>query len=769
MTFNNDSKTRCDPVTGKEDSLDLVIGNLHAARLLKEFWVGYDVGSDHFPVHATLQFKDKSSLPPLQKRCAAKMNMTKWNKLLNENSAIPRAQDAAEIEKNAMEITRRIKDAFERSCPITTIRKRPKCSFTPEIEARVKEKRRLRREKNNALSDQNPQLARQIMSRMNRLGNEIKRLQKSEKKRELEYHCQKLNKETNSKKFFETFDFIAKPIQDHDNPSQLPRPLEDEMKNRAETSQEKAVLFANRLQRVHREPDFKGFDEKWKKSVEAFIDQNTKIFEVEENVAYEEEEYGDDSVLCQKVSLEELEACLAKCKNQSAVGHDGISYFLIKRLPKGTKSTLCEIYSSALHVGYFPKYWKTAHVKMMPKPNKDKKFAKSYRPISLLSCIGKVLERIIATRLSRYMEEKGLFAKSQSGFRRHHMTTEQLLRLSEESHIAFKKKQTVAALFLDAEAAFDKCWHKGICYKLKANLDLPNRTIRLLTSFLSDRTLQVIHDGCYSHIVPLQAGTPQGSPLSPLIYLIYVNDYPESIKDTCSLSQFADDTAMWTAAYTRSYAIRILQKGLNELESWCRKWRVKLNGEKSSLIFISRNWEKNNENYALHLFDDVIRPGKSARFLGIEIDNYLSFGKHIDTIQSRAAKRMNVLKVLARNGVQPKTLIRLYKIYVRPITEYGSAAFLAISSHQFDRLIQIENEAIRISLKLPRYLRRDLLHEYASMQPIRDRLLMLNSSLIARMKTHNSHVNNLCQNNSSHTDLCPKSPIDIVLSYLKRK
>ena len=220
------------------------------------------------------------------------------------------------------------------------------------------------------------------------------------------------------------------------------------------------------------------------------------------------------------------------------------------------------------------------------------------------------------------------------------------------------------ALFLDAEAAFDKCWHKGILYKLKANLDLPNRTIRLLTSFLSDRTLQVIHNGCYSHSVPLQAGTPQGSPLSPLIYLIYVNDYPESIKDVCSLSQFADDTALWTAAYTRAYAIRILQKSLNELESWCRKWRVKLNGEKSSLIFILRNREKNNENYALHLFDDVIRPVKSARFLGIEIDDSLSFRKHIDTIQNRVAKRMNVLKILARNGVQPKTLIRLYKIYV---------------------------------------------------------------------------------------------------------
>ena len=83
------------------------------------------------------------------------------------------------------------------------------------------------------------------------------------------------------------------------------------------------------------------------------------------------------------------------------------------------------------------------------------------------------------------------------------MTTEQLL--AEESHHAFHKKQTVAALFLDAEAAFDKCWHNGIRYKLKANLSLPTRIIRLLSSFLSDRVLTVIHEGCQSHQVTLKA------------------------------------------------------------------------------------------------------------------------------------------------------------------------------------------------------------------------------------------------------------------------
>jgi hypothetical protein len=364
---------------------------------------------------------------------------------------------------------------------------------------------------------------------------------------------------------------IAKPILETEPVSSSNRPVQDELGSTASTSQEKADLFASRLQRIHQEPDFEGFDDGWKVSVERFLTENEKSFKKEMHSLYQENEVGDDSILCQRVTLEELESNLAKCKNRSAVGKDNISYSMIKKLPKKTKESLCLIYSDAIRLGYFPALWKSAIVKMIPKPQKDLKYAKNFRPISLLPCLGKVLERILAQRLSKLLEEKNMFSKSQSGFRRHHMTAEQLLRLSEECHMAFKKQKTVAVIFLDAEAAFDRCWHNGIRYKLKKVLDLPDRIVRLLSSFLSDRTLSVFYEGCHSQVVHLNGGTPQGSPLSPLIYIIYVNDYPEAIQQNCSLSQFADDTALWTAAYSKSFAVLKLQKALNMLKGWCRR------------------------------------------------------------------------------------------------------------------------------------------------------------------------------------------------------
>ena len=150
ITFNDQSPTRCDPFSGKEETLDLMIGNREAATLYKEFWVGLDVGSDHYPVHMTLQFNQPSHASPIKTRKVEKTNWKKWEKSLT-NNCFNTASTASEVEINAALFTERIQKAFEESCPLTTIRNKPKNQFTPEIQGKVKEKRKLRREKNKAL------------------------------------------------------------------------------------------------------------------------------------------------------------------------------------------------------------------------------------------------------------------------------------------------------------------------------------------------------------------------------------------------------------------------------------------------------------------------------------------------------------------------------------------------------------------------------------------------------------------------------------------
>ena len=411
---------------------------------------------------------------------------------------------------------------------------------------------------------------------------------------------------------------------------------------------------------------------------------------------------------------------------------------------------------------------------MVPKPGKDLSTAKNYRPISLLSCLGKLFERLLAGRISKYIEQKGLFNKNQSGYRRGKMSSDHLLRLVEESHQGFRENNVMASLFLDAEAAFDKCWHDGVRYKLKKNLNLPDRLLRVLSSFLTDRTLQVTEAGLFSKVVNLRAGTPQGSCLSPLIYIISVNDLPTGDQRGTSQYQFADDIAVQGCGKNEVLAVQKVQKAVDDIESWCRKWRVKLNGDKSNLVIISRKRKKLNENLCVLLFNDVVRPVAKAKFLGVEIDSSLRFKNHIQELTARAEKRLNILKILAWGGTEPKTMIRLYKTYVRSIFEYGSVCFLHCPDSLLESMQKVQNKAIRICLRLPRYVSVRLLHDSSCLPTIKERLVQLGSKLVARMEQSNQMMGELLKERRSrhlkstrqhgHISAQPhRSPLDVIL------
>ena len=140
----------------------------------------------------------------------------------------------------------------------------------------------------------------------------------------------------------------------------------------------------------------------------------------------------------------------------------------------------------------------------------------------------------------------------------------------------------------------------------------------------------------------------------------------------------------------------------------------------------------------------------------------LSFKKHVDLVCGRASKRLNVLRILAQNGTDPPTLMKLYQTYIRPILEYGSISFLSAPKAQHSRLQQIQNEAIRICLKLPRCIRTSLLHDYASIDPIFTRFLKLNKSLLNKMTIHNAHIKSLVSNHF-HTPDIFLSPLDVLI------
>ena len=160
-------------------------------------------------------------------------------------------------------------------------------------------------------------------------------------------------------------------------------------------------------------------------------------------------------------NLNELKTALLNC-NDSAPGHDGIHYQLLKHLPESCLKIVLKVYNRIWTSGYFPTSWKKAVIIPIPKPGKDLTNPSSYRPIALTSCLCKVLEKMINHRLMWKLETENLLAKEQCGFRKNHSTIDHLIRLESTVRNAFINKQHVVAIFFDLEKAYDTTWKSGI-------------------------------------------------------------------------------------------------------------------------------------------------------------------------------------------------------------------------------------------------------------------------------------------------------------------
>ena len=429
----------------------------------------------------------------------------------------------------------------------------------------------------------------------------------------------------------------------------------------------------------------------------------------------------------QDITMVELERAIDQSKKNKASGEDDIPYEFLKNLGPKAKELLLFLYNKCWEGNGIPVKWRTAIIKPLLKDGKDPKETVSYRPISLTCCMGKILEKIIADRLIHILEERNLINDNQAGFRPNRCTTDQVLKLVQQASDQLHNKggdTRLLATFFDYEKAYDKVWRDGLMYKME-KLNIPTRFIRYVRHFLSGRKTRVDVNGSKSDPFRLDEGLPQGSSISPLLFLIFINDIDVDLDADTTASLFADDTATWMKDGRIKGSNRVLmQQEINKIMDWATTWKMKVNEDKTRAMVFSTSTNDLKWDPKFEAGSQVVKTVKENKFLGITVDNSLRFPTHISNVSTKCKKRINIIRCLSNKdwGNCLETQRTLYIQYIRAVMEYASSSWTPwISKTNLLVLQRLQNQALRSIAGLYKDCPVDFLHLETGIEPLINR------------------------------------------------
>lgn len=387
------------------------------------------------------------------------------------------------------------------------------------------------------------------------------------------------------------------------------------------------------------------------------------------------------------VSDNEVFKILNSLNVAKANGPDNISNKLLRETAPAIAKPLASIFNQSLSSGQFPDEWKKANVVPIFK-KENRQTVKNYRPISLLPCVSKVLERIVFNKLLAYCQEHNLLTWRNAGFKPQDSTVNQLVIITHKILEALDQGKDICMVFLDISKAFDRVYHEGLLIKLQMfGIDGP--LLLWFRSYLLGRKQRVVINGQYSSWQTTTAGVPQGSILGPLLFLIFINDLVDRLETNPFL--FADDTSLLEILDCIDTSLTTVNNDLRHLTVWAAQWLVTFNPDKTTYMIISRKLNKINYN-PLFMAGKQLKEVKSHKHLGVVLNNTMSWHDHAEYVCAKANKQVGLLRRVSRIlPRQAKEII--YTSFIRPILEYSSVVFDGCPQRLSNSLEAVQRQA----------------------------------------------------------------------------
>jgi len=330
---------------------------------------------------------------------------------------------------------------------------------------------------------------------------------------------------------------------------------------------------------------------------------------------------------------------------------------------------ITNLFNMSTSTGIFPNILKTARIIPIYKSG-EKTLTSNYRPISTLSVISKIFEKLMAKQLISFINSFNILVPCQFGFRENSSTSDAILEFLDKLYGALDRREITISVFLDFSKAFDTVSHSILIRKLD-HLGIRGVALDWFKSYLNGRRQYVDVNGCQSSLLDVKFGVPQGSVLGPTLFLLYINDMSKC-SDILNFTHFADDTTISYSGDNIDEVATQMNVELMKIVTWLQANRLSLNvGKTSYMLFTDR--VVNSMPRIKVAANDICNVSR-AKFLGITIDSSLNFKCHIDDITRRISRSIGMINRIS-SFVPPSAKKKIYYSLVYPRVCYGIVAW----------------------------------------------------------------------------------------------
>ena len=354
--------------------------------------------------------------------------------------------------------------------------------------------------------------------------------------------------------------------------------------------------------------------------------------------------------------------------------------------------------------GTVPSVFKQAIVKpLLKKQDLDPNKLSNYRPVSNLSFLSKLLEKLALHQMLDHVSKYDLLARFQSAYRTHHSTETALLRVLNDLLVASDDSKVSLLTLLDLSAAFDTIDHGILLTRLKHVFGIDSVALSFLQSYLSDRKQTVSIQGFVSESSPLKYGVPQGSVLGPLLFLLYTQPLPNVIDShSVSHSEFADDTQLYNSSHPSQIQtlLSIIEHCISDVKQWMTQNKLQLNDSKTEAL-LTGSRDESDQAFKLIIGHSEISFSKSVRNLGVMFDDDLSMRVHVNKVCQLAYYELRKISTIRHYLTQQVTQTLVTSLVLSRL-DYGNSLLAGIPDTLLNKLQKVQNSAARLVFRCPK-------------------------------------------------------------------